>query len=363
VAKCAENDENAPFPTTPDAPAGKNASPRRTGDPSPEVLFCYRWSRPLAAGLAESIMSELAPYAFRSEDTAGRVYPDPAGDRFDAFTLDRHRILHCTAFHRLAYKTQVFVTHEGDHFRTRLTHTLEVAEIARLLAAELDANADLAEVVALAHDLGHPPFGHAGEAALAECMTHAGGFEHNAQTLRTVDFLEHPFPEFRGLNLSFELRESLAKHDTQYDQPELVSAGLSGLEDLLAAGPLPPIEGQTAGLADRIAYDCHDLEDAIGAELIDEEQLIDLRLWQLAAAPVRAAHRQAHPGAVRRPILDRLLDQLLVAAAGETKRRIEQAGADSPDDVRACENRLVALPGDVEADLVALERFLAVNVY
>ena len=148
-------------------------------------------------------MSELAPYAFATEDSAGRVYPDPAGDRLSPFVLDRHRICHCTAFHRLAYKTQVFVTHEGDHFRTRLTHTLEVAETSRLLADALHVNAELAEAVALAHDLGHPAFGHAGETALAERMQHQGGFEHNAQTLRTVEYLEHPFPNFRGLNLSF----------------------------------------------------------------------------------------------------------------------------------------------------------------
>lgn len=308
-------------------------------------------------------MSELASYATRADESAGRVHADPAEGRLDPFALDRHRILHCTAFHRLAYKTQVFVTHEGDHFRTRLTHTVEVAEIARLLAGALEANVDLAEVVALAHDLGHPPFGHAGESALAERMQHHGGFEHNAQTLRTVDYLEHPFPEFRGLNLSFELRECLAKHDTKYDRPALVSAGLDGLDDLLDAGANPPIEGQIAALADRIAYDCHDLEDALGAGLIYEEQLAELSLWQIAAQPIRGQYPDAHLSAVRRPILDQLLDHLLTAAVEETAQRLSAADVRSSDDVRQCPDRLVGLPAGVEADLVGLERFLAVNVY
>ncbi|UCG33752.1 MAG: dNTP triphosphohydrolase, partial [Phycisphaerales bacterium] len=216
----------------------------------------------------------LAPYAVHPESSRGRLHgPEPSDDIESPFVLDRERVIHCAAFRRLEYKTQVMVNHEGDHFRTRLTHTLEVAHLARRLARALHVDEELAEVVALTHDLGHPPFGHAGEAALRELMAGHGGFEHNVQSLRVVDYLEHPFRDYRGLNLSFEVRESLVKHSTPYDNPEPEAHDSPAMQQLFDVGYMPPIEGQLTSLADQIAYVGHDVEDAIGAGVLSEERL------------------------------------------------------------------------------------------
>ncbi len=279
------------------------------------------------------------------------------------FQIDRQRVLQTTAFRRLMYKTQVFLTQEHDHFRTRLTHTLEVAEIARRLAVALRANEVLAETIALAHDLGHPPFGHAGEAALNDLMADHGGFEHNAQSLRIVDYLEHPFPPFRGLNLTLEVREGLIKHESLYDRPHRATDVDPTLADLIARGPHPTIEGQIASLADRLAYDCHDLEDALGAELIGEPDLAPLALWAEAAGPVREQYPQASLPAIRRPILDALADTLIHDAVAETKRRLAAGGIRSPDDVRRCPNPVVAVSPTVETALAEWESFLRDRVY
>jgi dGTPase len=202
-----------------------------------------------------------------------REHPDPLAEVDAPLLVDRQRIVHSAAFRRLEYKTQVFVALEGDHYRTRMTHTLEVANLARRLARALGHDADLAEVVALAHDLGHPPFGHAGERALDECLRSAGGFEHNLHSLRVVDYLEHPYPLFRGLNLTRAVRECLAKHSTQFDKP-----GPHPLQD----GRPPPPEGHVAALADRLAYGLHDLQDGLYAGLIEPSQLDDVGLWRAA---------------------------------------------------------------------------------
>ncbi|MCH7885803.1 MAG: dNTP triphosphohydrolase, partial [Planctomycetes bacterium] len=234
--------------------------------------------------------TNLALYAIRSCDCGGRVHPEPDDPLRGAFELDRHRIVESTAFRRLENKTQVFAPAEHDHFRTRLTHSLEVAQIARCLAGALQASEALAEAIALAHDLGHAPFGHAGEAALDEVMADHGGFNHNAHALRVVGYLEHPFPDFRGLNLTGETRAGLATHATRYDTPVQTrdatvsdaprAAGFSPREPANEANPArpgaagsaaptgPSIEAQITSIADRIAYIGHDLEDAIGAEFI-----------------------------------------------------------------------------------------------
>ncbi len=198
-----------------------------------------------------------------------RAHADPLGDSLPPLVLDRQRIVHSAAFRRLQYKTQVFVAPDGDHYRSRLTHTLEVAHLARCIAQSLGLNQDLAEVVALAHDLGHPPFGHAGEVALNHCMREHGGFEHNAHALRIVEHLEHPYPEFRGLNLTRAVRECLAKHSTTYDQP-----GPHALQD----GQPPPAEGQVAALADGLTYTLHDLQDGLYAGLLDPSALAQSEL-------------------------------------------------------------------------------------
>jgi dGTPase len=212
----------------------------------------------------------LAPYGIRSRNSRGRQYAEDEPTERTVFQRDRDRVLHTTAFRRLEYKTQVFVNYEGDYYRTRLTHTLEVTQIGRTLARALGANEDLVEAVCLAHDLGHPPFGHAGEAALARLMAEHGGFDHNRQSLRIVTLLEHRFPEFPGLNLTWEVREGIVKHETEYD-----------LSD--AAGYDPEkrgsLEAQLANVADELAYTAHDLDDGLRSGLIVPRQLHGLELW------------------------------------------------------------------------------------
>lgn len=296
----------------------------------------------------------LKPYAVSSANTRGREHPEQFGRNVDPYAIDRERVLHSTAFRRLAHKTQVFVTGEHDHFRNRMTHTLEVACLVRRLCVALQVNGAVGELIAMAHDLGHPPFGHAGEAALHRLMAGHGGFEHNAQSLRIVEFLEHPYPAFRGLNLSYEVRESLAKHCTIFDRP-----GLHPLAD----GTQAPIEGQVANVADRVAYDCHDLEDAIGAGLLKEADLQELDLWVDAAGPARAAHADLPLAAVRRPILDRLEAMLLEDIVTESRKRIASAGVSTVDEVRRCPRPLVGLSPAMEPRLARLESFLSEKVY
>ncbi|MFH0980871.1 MAG: deoxyguanosinetriphosphate triphosphohydrolase [Planctomycetota bacterium] len=308
--------------------------------------------------------------AARPETSRGRVHAEPggslalaAGTLRNAFELDRERVLASAAFRRLMYKTQVFVTYEHDHFRTRLTHTLEVAQIARRMALALGVDETLAEVIALAHDLGHAPFGHAGETTLRTLMRAHGGFEHNWQSLRVVDYLEHPYPPFRGLNLTYETREGLVKHATAYDRPEPARRSEPSLAELLGSGPWPSVEGQIACLADRIAYDTHDSEDALGAGLIDEQQLNDVELWSLAAAPVRAQYPETALPAVRRPILDRLLDLLAADVVAESRRRAERLRPAGIDDVCTTPELIVAFSAELDPMVAALEAFLTDKVY
>ncbi len=296
----------------------------------------------------------LKPYAVTAENSRGREHAETFPARIDPFAIDRQRVLHSAAFRRLEYKTQVFVIGEHDHFRTRMTHTLEVASIARRLCTALQVNAQVGELIALTHDVGHPPFGHAGETTLAELMAHAGGFEHNAQSLRVIEYLEHPYPPFRGLNATYEVRESLAKHCTLYDRPG---------GHPLADGSQAPIEGQIANLADRLAYDCHDLEDAIGAGLVAEQDLRSVDLWREAADPVRNQYRDLPLPAVRRPILDRLEGILMDDVVAESRRRIAAGKVSSVDDVRAYPKPLVDFSKAMGPRVAALERFMLDRVY
>jgi len=223
------------------------------------------------AQLEDIEAQSLASYAVKSRDSRGRAYPEPEASLRTAFQRDRDRILHTTAFRRLEYKTQVFVTSEGDYYRTRLTHTLEVAQIGRSIARSLGANEDLIEAICLAHDLGHPPFGHAGEASLAGLMQAHGGFDHNKQSLRIITELEQRYPDFPGLNLTWELREGIVKHETEYDVAD-------------AAGYEPEkrghLEAQIANAADELAYTAHDLDDGLRSGLVLPAQVSDLDLWQ-----------------------------------------------------------------------------------
>jgi dGTPase len=306
----------------------------------------------------------MAPFSMRADESRGRVHDEPPDPVRDAYGLDRHRVLSSPAFRRLEYKTQVFVTFEDDHFRTRLTHTLEVAEIARRLAIALRVNPTLAEVIALAHDLGHPPFGHAGEVALHHLMREHGGFDHNRQSLRIVDYLEHPYPPFRGLNLTFEVREGLAKHETVYDKPLAAAPSPTGAPaESLSTGRWPTVEGQIASIADRLAYDSHDLEDAIAAGLVQESDLLAVDLWAEAAGPVRGAFPDATLPAVRRPILDAMLNLLLRDVIEESQRRIADCNPSTVDDVRQGPKPLVAISGAFRSRLEPLESFLFERVY
>ena len=296
---------------------------------------------------------ELAPYAAKSAESRGRRHPEPEHEYRTAYQRDRDRIVHSTAFRRLEYKTQVFLTHEGDYFRTRLTHTLEVAQIARTLARSLNLNEDLTEAVALAHDLGHTPFGHAGEEALRDLMAGHGGFEHNRHGVRIIDQLEHPYPQFRGLNLTYEVRESIAKHATPYDE-----SSAEGFDE-----GWPPLEGQAVDVADSIAYDSHDLDDGLAMGIISPADLEDLAIFRQAAADFASSLESLSPDQrIRRTA--KLLIQLMASSAIETSERaLREAGVTSVDEVRRAPRRLVRLSDDLAGKVKELEAFLMQRVY
>ncbi len=295
----------------------------------------------------------LAPWACRDADSGDRNHPEPAHPYRSDFQRDRDRIMHCSAFRRLDFKTQVFVPHEHDHFRTRLTHTLEVAQIGRALGRALGLNEDLIEAVALAHDLGHPPFGHCGEAVLDELMSEAGGFEHNRQSLRVVDYLEHPYPAFRGLNLTGAVRECLARHETRYDQPA------SEEFDLSLRGPL---EGQLADLADEIAYTSADLEDALATGWIRHDDLMTLSLWQRAWAQAKATDPEAREIHTRIRTVKTILAIMADDIVYETPARLAAAQIGSLADVRNA-GRLIAFSPALAVEVAELQAFLMERVY
>lgn len=317
----------------------------------------------------------LAPYAVSS--SGGRVHSEPADPVRGPLALDRHRIINSTAFRRLDGKTQVFGPQTHDHFRNRLEHTLEVASVARTLARALRANEALAEAITLAHDLGHPPFGHAGEAALNEVMAAHGGFNHNAHSLRVVEYLEHPYPAFRGLNLTRETLDGLRWHETQFDRPENLPSGPPPVwesvpltdervpllceqrSDGKAAGR-PSVEAQIASLADRIAYDCHDLEDAIGAAFITADDLQQLELWRAARDQSGSARADA-VHVIRRAVLDAMLNALLLDAAQTSLPLL--ALIRSADEARSTRVPLVRLSETMNLRLAELEGLLIEHVY
>lgn len=303
---------------------------------------------------AFSSEASMKPYAAIGANSRGRQYDESFPTNADPFAIDRQRVLHSTAFRRLQHKTQVFVAGEHDHFRTRLTHTLEVASIARRLCVALRVNGMVGELIALGHDLGHPPFGHAGEVVLAEIMKDHGGFEHNCQSLRVIEYLEHPYPPFRGLNASYEVRESLAKHCTLYDKP-----GYHPLAD----GTHAPLEGQIADLADRLAYDCHDLEDALGAGLVDEQALQNVDLWRQAADRPRGTYPNLSIAAIRRPILDNLEASLMNDIVAKSRRTVADTKIKTIEDIRHCGRSLVQFSESMEKRVAELETFLKEHVY
>jgi dGTPase len=299
----------------------------------------------------------LAPYAADPARTRGRRHAEPAAHGRSDFQRDRDRIVHSTAFRRLEYKTQVFVNHEGDLFRTRLTHSLEVAQIGRAIARNLGLNEDLVEAVALAHDLGHTPFGHAGQDALAECMRGHGGFEHNLQSLRVVDELEERYGAFNGLNLTFEAREGILKHCSVENARTLGDVG-----ERFLAKRQPSLEAQIANLADEIAYNNHDIDDGLRSGLLKLEQLQTVPLFARHADAVR---REFPDIAERRMIHEtvrRMINTLVVDLTRESAARIAAAAPSSIDDVRAAP-ALIAFSPALRAEADALKRFLMDHLY
>jgi dGTPase len=296
----------------------------------------------------------LAPYAQHSGASRGRQYPGDEHDYRTAYQRDRDRILHTTAFRRLEYKTQVFVNYEGDHYRTRLTHTLEVAGIARTMARALRLNQDLAETIAMAHDLGHTPFGHSGEAALHELMAAYGGFNHNTQGLRIVELLEERYPEFPGLNLTWEVREGIIKHATDYDTPEA-----EGYEPQCRAS----LEGQLINLADEVAYNTHDLDDGLRSGLIRPAQLREVALWRDALAALGIAADGEINALDRNRVIRYLVNAEVTAAIEATLANLAAAAPQSVDDARHQPADLVAFGPEMRERNRELKAFLLNNLY
>jgi dGTPase len=296
----------------------------------------------------------LAAYAMPSRASRGRRHPEPEHPFRMAFQRDRDRIIHSSAFRRLEYKTQVFVNHEGDYYRTRLTHTMEAAQITRTLARALGLNEDLAEAIALAHDLGHTPFGHAGERTLHRLMAPHGGFDHNSQSLRIVDVLEERYPEFRGLNLSWEVREGIVKHSTRYDRPEV-----QAFEPELA----PTLEAQIVDFADEIAYNAHDIDDGLQSGMLDADELATVGLWAdaLRAVSRRAARASEHVRRYQavRTVIDRLVGDLCASVL----ERLTSGAIASVDGVRAVKPRLVDFSTEMTARNRELKAFLYDRLY
>jgi len=300
----------------------------------------------------------LAPYAAHPHRTRGRRYPEPAPQLRSDYQRDRDRIVHSSAFRRLEYKTQVFVNHEGDLFRTRLTHTLEVAQIARTIARALRLNEDLCEAIALAHDLGHTPFGHAGQDALDECMRPFGGFEHNLQSLRVVDELEERYADFPGLNLTFETREGILKHCTRAR-----AAGLGDIGERFLNGHQPGLEAQIANLADEIAYNNHDIDDGLRAGLLHIEQLRGVALFEDHFREVMARHPRLTGKRVRYEVIRRIINRLVTDLVAHSRERLDQAAPGDIDAVRQAGRPLIAFSAGVAAANTALKRFLFKNLY
>jgi dGTPase len=301
--------------------------------------------------------AHLAPYAAHSTCSRGRRYPEPAPSARTEFQRDRDRIVHSTAFRRLEYKTQVFVNHEGDLFRTRLTHSLEVAQIARSVARNLRVNEDLVEAISLAHDLGHTPFGHAGQDALNECMREHGGFEHNLQSLAVVDELEEHYGAFNGLNLCFETREGILKHCSRENARRLGALGERFLE-----GRQPSLEAQIANVADEIAYNNHDVDDGLRSGLLTIEQLAEVELWQTQYEAARIDFPQIEGRRLIHETVRRIINTLIVDLIETTRLNLGRYAPSSVDDVRAAPP-LVAHSDTVAAQAAVLKRFLFRNLY
>ena len=314
----------------------------------------------------------MKPYACHPTQSRGRRHPEAPTPYRTEFQRDRDRIVHSTAFRRLVYKTQVFLNHEGDLFRTRMTHSLEVAQLGRSIARALGLNEDLVEAIALSHDLGHTPFGHAGQDALHECMKQSGGFEHNLQSLRIVDHLEHRYPDYDGLNLSFESREGILKHCTKANATDLeqheppYADGRGGVGKRFLEHTQPSLEAQLCNLADEIAYNAHDVDDGLRSGLITLEQMQSVELFERFSRQARRAHPHLGQPSHQRRLMYETLRLMLSAQVHDvidsTQQALDACGVDSCDAVRQSPP-LVGFSEDMRRQSAALKKFLFQHLY
>jgi dGTPase len=305
---------------------------------------------------------QLAPFASDPKKTRGRLHREPEDSMRSAFQRDRDRIVHSAAFRRLEYKTQVFVNHEGDHYRTRLTHSLEVAQLARTMSRALGLNEDLAEALALAHDLGHTPFGHAGEDALQEVMEKFGGFDHNAQTLRILTLLENRYADFDGLNLTWETLEGIAKHNGPVKKPPRAMAIYLKEHDL-EVGTYAGAEAQLASIADDIAYNNHDIDDGLRSRLFTLADLAEVPIVNALMQEVKKKHKSIEERRLVYETIRRLITVMVADVITETGRRIAAYSPESPEEIRALGKPLAAFSPDMEKKIGELKAFLMKNMY
>jgi dGTPase len=298
-------------------------------------------------------LERLAPYAAKSAESRGRVVEEPEAAYRTVYQRDRDRIVHSAAFRRLEYKTQVFIYHEGDHYRNRLTHTLEGSQIARTIARALRLNEELTEAVILAHDLGHTPFGHAGERVLAELMRDDGGFDHNRQSLRIVDLLEERYPGFRGLNLSYEAREGILKHGSDWPHPVPIPD----------VGAQPGLEAQVADYSDEIAYTVHDLDDGLRSGLLDQTDLKCVRLWNETHRWVLDELGAALPRVLRAQTIRALVDRLVTELVEHSAATIDASEVGSIEEVRRTRERIIGFAPEFDEIRLELKRFLYEKLY
>ena len=303
-------------------------------------------------------LNNLAPYASSQKTSRGRLHAETAPVHRNHYQRDRDRIIHCAAFRRMEYKTQVFVNHEGDLFRTRLTHSLEVSQIARSIARELQLHEDLTETIALSHDLGHAPFGHAGQDALNQCMKQYGGFEHNLQSLRVVDKLEEKYAEFRGLNLTFESREGILKHCSPKDARNLGELGERFLTKHQAS-----LEAQTCDLADEIAYNNHDVDDGLRYGLITIKQLMDIDAFREQYDTVKQLYPDLNERRQIHEIIRRIINNMVVDLIETSKQALTKLNLTNPDEARNQDHYLIQFSEQTLQKNLQLKRFLREKLY
>lgn len=303
-------------------------------------------------------MSELAPYAARSDSSRGRIYDEPAPQHRTDYQRDRDRVIHSTAFRRLEYKTQVFVNHEGDLFRTRLTHSVEVAQIGRTIARALSLDEDITEAICLAHDLGHTPFGHAGQDALNKCMSDFGGFEHNLQSLRVVDLLEEKYADFPGLNLTFETREGILKHCSVKKAHELGELGKRFIDKTHTS-----LEGQIANVADEIAYNNHDVDDGLRYGFISLPDLRKTELFGKQYDKVIKRYRSLPERRVIPEVIRRMINVMVVDLINNSQHVLEDYRVQTLEDVRGAPGTIIRHSAAMQASILELKQFLRTKLY